>query len=135
VKVNVSGGLQCQLSPSDHQEDHFKNTTESQEVTVIHNHNEELDETAEKRVLSPNPLQKKMDKNTKSIFFKNSVKRKRQSERKSLKTVGEELLEAYTSNNNEGKRLDLDGAKFKFDVAKYKFENPEFVFDDPILNL
>jgi hypothetical protein len=136
VKVNVSGGLQCQLSPSDHQEDHFTNTTESQEeVTVIHNHNEELDETAEKRVLSPNPLQKKMDKNTKSIFFKNSVKRKRQSERKSLKTVGEELLEAYTSNNNEGKRLDLDIAKFKFDVAKIKFENPEFVFDDPILNL
>lgn len=76
-----------------------------------------------------------MDKNTKSIFFKNSVKRKRQSERKSLKTVGEELLEAYTSNNNEGKRLDLDIAKFKFNVAKYKFENPEFVFDDPILNL
>jgi ribosomal protein L13 len=70
VKVNVSGGLQCQLSPSDHQEDHFKNTTESQEVTVIHNHNEELDETAEKRVLSPNPLQKKWTKTLKVYFLK-----------------------------------------------------------------
>jgi hypothetical protein len=119
VKVNVSGGLQCQLSPSDHQEDHFTNTTESQEeVTVIHNHNEELDETAEKARTITKSSSKKVDKNTKSIFFKNSVKRKRQSERKSLKTVGEELLEAYTSNNNEGKRLDLDIAKFKFDVAK-----------------
>jgi hypothetical protein len=131
VKVNISGGLQCQLSPSDHQEDHFQNATESQEVTVIHNHNEELHETAEKRVISPNPL----DINTKNIFFKHSVNRKRQSERKSLKTVEEELLEAYTSNYNEGKRLDLHVAKFKFDVAKYKFENPQFVFDDPILNM
>jgi hypothetical protein len=54
-------------------------------------------------------------------------------ENRSIKTIGEELLEEYKKDNcNEKqlklaeKKLELEAAKFKFEVEKYKFENPTF---------
>lgn len=66
------------------------------------------------------------------------VKKRKKCER-SVRTIGEELLNAYKENSSmveikkmelEDKKLLLESQKLKFEIAKYKFENPLFVFDE-----
>jgi hypothetical protein len=72
-------------------------------------------------------------KNVKRKLFKRTRMPK---ENRSIKTIGEELLEEYKKDNYnekqlklEEKKLELEAAKFKFEVEKYKLENPTFLFN------
>lgn len=74
--------------------------------------------------------------NKESVPAATNQKKKKKTE-KSLKNIGEELLNSYRYNMTtnewskelEYKKLELEKRRLDFEIAKYKFENPTFQFD------